>query len=171
MKRVPIQAFHLNLWKTAHPARRAGCAVFQRLRWNAWIGTRFISPSSLMRRFRPYFKYLRTVRGPIAIAIICGLIYGAVGGGALPLLLQSVFKRIFDPNEPRLPLETVALIAAGIPLVFLLTSVTGYLNSYFTQLAGVRILERLRLDYFRKLQSLPLSFVQNKQTGDLISRG
>jgi subfamily B ATP-binding cassette protein MsbA len=65
----------------------------------------------------------------------------------------------------------VALIAAGIPIVFLLTSLTGYLNSYFTQFAGVRILEALRLDYFRKLQFLPLSFVQNKSSGDLLSRG
>jgi subfamily B ATP-binding cassette protein MsbA len=48
---------------------------------------------------------------------------------------------------------------------------SGYLNSYFTQLAGVRILEAIRLDYFRKLQELPLSFVQGRQTGDLISRG
>src|SRR5690606_31517035 len=31
--------------------------------------------------------------------------------------------------------------------------------------------EQLRLDYFIKLQRVPLSFVQNRQTGDLISRG
>jgi ATP-binding cassette, subfamily B, bacterial MsbA len=124
-----------------------------------------------MRRLRPYFKYLRTVRGPIAIAVACGVLYGAIGGAALPLLLQWVFKGIFDPNEPRRTLATVALIASGIPIVFLLTSLTGYLNSYFTQLAGVRILEALRLDYFRKLQVLPLSFVQTKSSGDLLSRG
>ncbi len=124
-----------------------------------------------MRRFRPYFKYFRTVRGPIAIAIVCGIIYGAVGGALLPLMVKKVFEPIFGGEGPRLPLTTIAKIAAGIPLVFLLTGVTGYLNSFFTQLAGVRILEALRLDYFRKLQALPLSFVQNRQTGDLISRG
>ncbi len=124
-----------------------------------------------MRRLRPYFKYLRTVRGPLIVAIGCGILYGAAGGAGLPLLLQYVFKRIFDHSNPPLPLATVLLVASGIPLIFLLTAVTGYLNSYFTQLAGVRILEALRLDYFRKLQALPLSFVQGKATGDLISRG
>src|SRR3954470_2019319 len=124
-----------------------------------------------MRRLRPYFKYFRVVRGPIAVGIVCGLIYGAVGGGALPLMLQLVFKPIFEPSETRLSLQSVALLAAGIPIVFLVTGFTGYLNSYFTQLAGVRILEALRLDYFRKLQALPLSFVQSKQSGDLLSRG
>jgi subfamily B ATP-binding cassette protein MsbA len=124
-----------------------------------------------MRRLRPYFHYLRAVRGPIAIAVICGILYGGIGGAALPLLLQRVFKGVFDPTGARLSLGAVALIAAGIPIVFLLTSLTGYLNSYFTQFAGVRILEALRLDYFRKLQFLPLSFVQNKSSGDLLSRG
>ncbi|HEY9153481.1 MAG TPA: ABC transporter ATP-binding protein, partial [Opitutaceae bacterium] len=46
-----------------------------------------------------------------------------------------------------------------------------YLNSFYTQKAGVHILESLRLDYFEKLQFLPLSFVHRKAAGDLISRG
>ena len=50
-------------------------------------------------------------------------------------------------------------------------AVSGYLNSYYIQLSGVRILEALRLDYFRKLQVLPLSFLQRKASGDLLSRG
>jgi subfamily B ATP-binding cassette protein MsbA len=124
-----------------------------------------------MRRLRPYFKYLRAVRGPIIIAILSGLVYGASSGAGLPLLVQYVFPRIFTQANPPLPLSAVALIAAGIPLVFLFRALSGYLNGYFTQLAGVRILEALRLDYFRKLQVLPLSFVQGRQTGDLISRG
>ncbi len=124
-----------------------------------------------MRRLRPYFKYLRTVRGPIAAAIVCGIIYGASSGAGMPLLVSYVFPKIFAPADAPLPLGTVALIAAGIPLIFLLRAASGYLNSYFTQFAGVRILEAIRLDYFRKLQVLPLSFVQGRATGDLISRG
>jgi subfamily B ATP-binding cassette protein MsbA len=62
-------------------------------------------------------------------------------------------------------------VAAYIPFIFALRAFSGYLNGYFTQFAGVRVLEALRLDYFRKLQALPLSFVQGKQTGDLMSRG
>ena len=124
-----------------------------------------------MKRLRPYFQYLRTVRGPIAAAIVCGIIYGASSGAGMPLLVSYVFPKIFAPADSPLPLGTVALIAAGIPLIFLLRAISGYLNSYFTQFAGVRILEAIRLDYFRKLQVLPLSFVQGRATGDLISRG
>ncbi len=127
-------------------------------------------PSSPMRRLRPYFKYLRTVRGPITVAIVAGLIYGA-SSGALPLLVKFVFPRIFQHANPPLTLGQISLVAACIPLIFLARAASGYLNSYCTQLAGVRILEALRLDYFRKLQVLPLSFVHGKATGDLISRG
>ncbi len=124
-----------------------------------------------MRRLRPYFKYFRTVRGPIVAAIFYALLFGATSGVALPSLIKYVFPPIFDRTNGALPLGTIALIAGAIPLAFLLRAISGYLNSYYTQLAGVRILEAIRLDYFRKLQVLPLSFLQSKSSGDLLSRG
>ena len=124
-----------------------------------------------MSRFRPYLKYLRAVRGQLAIAILCGLIYGIASGAGLPLLLKYVFPRIFTPDGPAASHLQVALVAAYIPLIFFVRALSGYLNSYFTQHAGTRILEALRLDYFRRLQVLPLSFIQGRQTGDLMSRG
>lgn len=124
-----------------------------------------------MKRFRPYFRYLAAVRGPIAIAVLCGVLYGAASGAGLPLLVKHVFPRIFSPDAGKVPFLQVVLVAAYIPFIFSLRAVSGYLNGYFTQFAGVRVLEALRLDYFRKLQALPLSFVQGKQTGDLMSRG
>ncbi|MFI5336995.1 MAG: ABC transporter ATP-binding protein [Opitutales bacterium] len=124
-----------------------------------------------LRRFRPYFRYLRLVRGPIIKAVVYGVLYGVASGAGIPLLVKYVFPPIFDRTGGALPLATVVLIAACIPMVFLLRAVTGYLNSFYTQYAGVRILEAIRLDYFHQLQVLPLSFVQRKQTGDLLSRG
>jgi subfamily B ATP-binding cassette protein MsbA len=124
-----------------------------------------------LRRFRPYFSYLKLVRGPIVKAVVYGALYGLASGAGIPLLVKYVFPPIFDRSGGALPMSTVVLIAACIPMVFLLRAVSGYLNSYYTQYAGVRILEAIRLDYFKKLQLLPLSFVQRKQTGDLISRG
>ena len=124
-----------------------------------------------MRRFRPYLHYLRAVRGPLIAAIVCGLFYGASSGAGLPALVNYVIPAIFHHKADTLSLRTVALIAACIPLVFVVRAASGYLNSYFIQLSGVRILEAMRLDYFRKLQVLPLSFLQKKATGDLLSRG
>jgi subfamily B ATP-binding cassette protein MsbA len=124
-----------------------------------------------LRRFRPYFSYLRPVRGALITAIAAGLLYSAATGAGLPTMIKYVFPAIFDGAERNLPLATVALIAGYIPLVFLLRGLFAYLNGYYIQFAGTRILEALRVAYFSKLQVLPLSFVQSRQTGDLLSRG
>lgn len=92
-----------------------------------------------MKRFRPYFRYLAAVRGPIAIAILCGVLYGAASGAGLPLLVKHVFPRIFAPDAAPVPFLQVALVAAYIPLIFALRAASGYLNGYFTQFAGVRV--------------------------------
>lgn len=124
-----------------------------------------------LRRFRPYLAYLRPVRGPLVAAIVAGLLYSAATGAGLPSMIKYVFPAIFDGAERNLPLSTVALIAAYIPLIFLVRGIFAYLNGYYIQYAGTRILETLRVDYFSKLQVLPLSFVQSRQSGDLLSRG
>ena len=122
----------------------------------------------MLQRFRPYLKYLKAERAPILAALFYALVYAASSGFGLPMLVKYVFPPIFDHD---LESTMVYQIIAFIPLLFLLRAWSGYRNSYFTQLAGVRILEALRSDYFRKLQFLPLSFLQRQSTGDLISRG
>ncbi|MCR6656150.1 MAG: ABC transporter transmembrane domain-containing protein [Opitutus sp.] len=124
-----------------------------------------------MRRFRPYLKYLKAVRGSLIAAIVYGLIYGATSGLGLPTLIKYVFPPIFSNDGPPLATSTVLLIAACVPILFLLRALSGYLNSYYVQLTGVQILESIRIDYFSKLQVLPLSFLQRRAAGDLLSRG
>jgi|CZKI01.1.fsa_nt_gi subfamily B ATP-binding cassette protein MsbA len=74
-------------------------------------------------------------------------------------------------SRPQLTAWQVWTIAMWLPLVFAIRGVAGYLNTYLIQYSGVRILEAIRIDYFRKLQSLPLAFFHRLSTGELISRG
>jgi subfamily B ATP-binding cassette protein MsbA len=132
-----------------------------------------------VKRFRPYLHYLRAVRLPLAGAGLCAIIYGAANGAGLPLMIKWVFPQIFPSTDTAgavvhpLPLTNfeLVLIALWLPAVFVVRGVAGYLNSYLIQLCGVRVLEALRLDFFRKVQVLPLSFLQRQPAGDLISRG
>jgi subfamily B ATP-binding cassette protein MsbA len=124
-----------------------------------------------LRRLRPYLRFLRPVRAHLVGAILFGLLYAAATGLGIPTLTNYVFPRIFTDTANRMAWGEVLLVAGYIPFIFLVRAVAGYLNGVLIQLAGTRVLEGLRLDYFRKLQILPLSFVQNRQTGDLISRG
>lgn len=124
-----------------------------------------------MQRFRPYFRYLQPHRGLLIVAILCGVIAGVASGAGLPLMVKKVFPVIFAKDAIPLPTWQLVGVVLWIPLVFVVRGVAGYLNTYFIQLVGTRVLEALRLDVFRKLQVLPLSFFQKNSSGDLLSRG
>ncbi|MFT3780480.1 MAG: ABC transporter ATP-binding protein [Nibricoccus sp.] len=182
-----------------------------------------------MRRFFPYFKYLRKVRFAIAGGVLCGILYAAVGGLGAPLMVKYVFPRVlsadpvtppkangendhkknffqrwisFDPDRffdrmfgieaahppqpstevqpapvapaaqrPKLTTWQIWMIALWLPTVFALRGIAGYFNTYLIQHAGIRILEQIRLDYFRKMQHLPLGFFHKLSSGEMIARG
>ncbi|MFA6289852.1 MAG: ABC transporter ATP-binding protein [Opitutaceae bacterium] len=125
-----------------------------------------------LSRFKPYFGYLKTVRPQFIAGLAFGLLYALSNGVALPYVIKKVLPKVFE-SQGSAPLTTgeLFLIASWIPAVFIVRGLASYLNTYFIQYCGTRILEQLRLDYFRKLQVLPLAFLQRHQTGDLISRG
>jgi subfamily B ATP-binding cassette protein MsbA len=133
-------------------------------------GIRFYR-STLMRRFRPYFRYLRPHRGLLALGIFCGVLSGVASGFGLPYMTIKVFPVMFSSSGEPLSYWELFLIALWLPAVFVVRGVAGYFNTYIIQLVGTRVLENIRLDFFRKLQVLPLSFFQKNSTGDLLSRG
>ena len=49
----------------------------------------------MIRRFRPYFSYLRAHRGLLIVAILCGIIAGVASGAGLPYMVKKVFPVIF----------------------------------------------------------------------------
>lgn len=56
-----------------------------------------------MRRFFPYFKYLKPVRWHLIAALICGILFGAANGAGLPLMMKKVFPVIFESGKNILP--------------------------------------------------------------------
>ena len=123
----------------------------------------------MLHRFRPYFSYLRPLRAQLWVSIICMGIYSAASGFGLPYLLPLVFGPVFG-NDRTLPLAQIALLTLMVPGLFLVRGLAGYASSYLFQRIGTRVLEAIRLDYFRKLQILPLSFLQKHSSGELASR-
>ena len=123
-----------------------------------------------MKRFLPYLKYLRGHRTYLVFALVCGAISGLVFGRGLPVVINSVFPRIFTDGPRTLPAIDVIGYALLIPLVFLIRAVTQFLNQYFMSRCGIGVLEAIRVELYRKLQYLPLSYFGKNRTGDLISR-
>ena len=57
-----------------------------------------------------------------------------------------------------------------IPLIFLIRATSGFLNNYIMSYCGIGVLEALRVELYRKLQHLPLSYFGRNRSGDLLSR-
>jgi subfamily B ATP-binding cassette protein MsbA len=69
-----------------------------------------------------------------------------------------------------LPPGQVILYALLIPMIFFIRAVCGFLNNYLMSHCGIGVLEALRVELYRKLQHLPLSYFGRNRTGDLLSR-
>jgi subfamily B ATP-binding cassette protein MsbA len=74
--------------------------------------------------------------------------------------------------DPAHHLSNVELIlVCSLPfLVFAVRGVAGFGQQYFTGFCGQKILERLRVMIFDKLQHLQLAYFHNHPPGDLVSR-
>lgn len=124
-----------------------------------------------MKRFFPYLHYLKSVRGTLALAVVAGLVFGVASGFSIPFFIEKVFRPAFSEAARTLTAGQIWLYASALPGVFLVRGIAGFFNSYLIAQCGARVLESIRIDFFRKLQVLPLSFFQDRAAGDLVSRG
>ena len=88
--------------------------------------------------------------------------------GAAPAVDVATTERIKATRT--LPVVQILAYAALIPLIFLIRAITGFLNNYLMNYCGIGVLETLRVEVYRKLQHLPLSYYGRNRTGDLLSR-
>jgi subfamily B ATP-binding cassette protein MsbA len=138
-----------------------------------------------VREFLPYFRHLRLVKGRFILGVAAGIVQAAASGAGLPLMIKAVFPVLF--NEPdtsgsdsviwiqerlkQVPAENLLLFSAmWIPLVFVVRGMSGFLNAYWVQYCGQRVLEEVRTTAFTKLQSLPVAFFRRNKSGDLLAR-
>jgi subfamily B ATP-binding cassette protein MsbA len=121
-----------------------------------------------LKRFGPYFSYLKPVRKQFALGLGFGLISAAASGAGLPFIIQYLVPLVTSDDKP----EGMALILllSSIPLAFTLRALGGFLNAYYMAYAGMHVLERLRIMVFEKIQHLPLAFFHKNNAGDLMSR-
>jgi len=120
----------------------------------------------------PYFLYLKSHWVPFAGALFFGILYGASSGFGLPFMTDQIFPKIFPSTEdqPLLSSWEIFIYVCWFPLVFLIRGVSSFCNAYLINFCGMKVLERIRVQVFTKIQHLPMSFFQRYQTGDLLSR-
>ena len=147
----------------------------------------------MIKILRRVFFYVRMFLMPhivlFALAILTGIAVSAASGLGIPVMVKYIFPVVFySPSSgaelPKLfeyipametlrqenPTLVLLLACAALPLIFLLRGFTMWLNGIVVSILGVNISATVRKTVFDKLQELPISFLENHEKGDLISR-
>ena len=108
----------------------------------------------------PYFLYLKSYWLPFTGALFFGILYGASSGFGLPFMTDQIFPKIFPSNEdqPLLSSWEIFIYVCWFPLVFLIRGVSSFCNAYLINFCGMKVLERIRVEVFTKIQYLPMAF-------------
>lgn len=111
------------------------------------------------------WSYLKKQR----ISII-SVIFFVVITSVLNILGPFMIGYIIDHHV--LPLDVKGTVRMGILLaaIFIASSLLTWLQTFVMIRASLKTIQHLRLELFEKLQSLPISFFDKKQQGDLMSR-
>jgi subfamily B ATP-binding cassette protein MsbA len=118
-----------------------------------------------MAQFRRLMAFVRPYRGRLVLALVAiflGSLLGLAGPYTLQFLIDAVFKQSDRQLLNRITLILIAIFAAQSVIYF----VRGYLLAFI----GERVMADLRLRLFQHLQSLSLSFFNERRTGELVSR-
>jgi subfamily B ATP-binding cassette protein MsbA len=121
-----------------------------------------------LKRFGPYFKYLKPVRKQFALGLTFGMISAAASGAGLPFIIKYLVPLVTSDDKPEGLM--LLLLLGSIPAAFLLRAVGGFLNAYLMAYAGMHVLEQLRVMVFTRVQYLPIAFFNKNHVGDLMSR-
>ncbi|CAL9374559.1 ABC transporter ATP-binding protein [Streptomyces sp. enrichment culture] len=117
------------------------------------------------RQVRRILKLFRPYRGRLAVV---GLLVGAASlvSVATPFLL----KEILDVALPEGRTGLLSLLALGMILGAVLTSVFGVLQTLISTTVGQRVMHDLRTAVYGRLQQMSLAFFTRTRTGEVQSR-
>ncbi|MFI8388313.1 ABC transporter ATP-binding protein [Streptomyces sp. NPDC085540] len=123
------------------------------------------APAEQPRELRRIVGLFRPYRGRLAVV---GLLVGASSlvGVASPFMLRE----ILDVAIPQGRTGLLSLLALGMILTAVVTSVFGVLQTLISTTVGQRVMHDLRTAVYAQLQRMPLAFFTRTRTGEVQSR-
>lgn len=137
-----------------------------------------------LKKFLPYYKYLKPVWFKFALGLFFGVLYSVSSGLGLPVMAETVFPVLFgNPDQAPEWLRYLAenwfagdvqggfliLCCLFMPLMMFLRAAGAVGNGYFMTYAGVYVVQSIQSDVFMKIQSMPLAFFHRYKTGELMA--
>jgi ATP-binding cassette, subfamily B, bacterial MsbA len=115
--------------------------------------------------FRRLLRYLRPYWGRMVIAVVA-LTISSLLSLVFPAVIRDVVDSVLVAGDTRL-LDQITLMLLG---VFVLRSLTSLIETYNLNYTGERIVVDVRLELFKHLLDLSLSFFLTRRVGELVSR-
>jgi subfamily B ATP-binding cassette protein MsbA len=137
-----------------------------------------------LKKFYPYYKYLKPVRWKFALGVLFGIIFSVSSGLGLPIMAETVFPVLFgSPDKAPEWLKVIVerwfgndiqggfliLCCMFLPLMMGVRAVSAVGNGYFMTYSGLYVVQAIQIAVFEKVQTMPLAFFHKHKTGELIS--
>ena len=116
----------------------------------------------LMRRL---LGYLRPYSGAAAAAVVC-----LIAGSALSILQPYLIKVAIDEHISKYDISGLGFIAAIYVLTLIGAFGLSYGQNWLINLTGQKIMRDLRMEIFRHLQKMDVSFFDKNPVGRLMTR-
>src|ERR1700738_1687740 len=135
----------------------------------------------LVGPYRGLFPFLRPHLGRFILALVFGALFGLISG-LLPLVLNYVNSQVFPQGKNKADMlhdavsgsgagiNSVVMVCALIPFIFVLRSLCDYLNSYYMAWVALRVLADIRCKLYTHILNQSLEFFNRERSGNLISR-
>ena len=122
------------------------------------VNVRYIA-KNLYKYVRPYFWLLSL----IFIASLAGTAFSLIGPRVCGMAIDEIK---LDGTTDFSKIWSYAAVLAG---VYIISGVLTYLSAIGMSYLSRCVVKRIRTDIFRKLMSLPVSYFDTRQAGDIIS--
>ena len=120
-----------------------------------------------MRTLKKVFRYIKRHLPLLAISILLATLTVALTL-YLPILFGNAIDSIVAPGKVNFKVIVNLLLQAGA--VIGVTAAAQWLMNICNNRITYHVVRDIRADAFRKIQQLPLSYLDGKSTGDLLSR-
>ncbi len=115
--------------------------------------------------YRRLLKYATPYLGVFLIGVL-GAVLFAVSNASLAYLVQKFLHGAFVVKNPDVLWE----VPVGVVVLFTLRGIGDYVQSYYPSWVGRQVIKGLRRDVFSHYLRLPTAYLDNQQSGHLLSK-
>ena len=129
--------------------------------------------TSSYKRLKPYIKGLQI---PFVLAIfgaIISAVITVIGPDKLKEITNTITEGITPTKMGTIPgidLDKVASIAMTLAVLYVISAIVGYLQSFTVATVTQRFSQRFRTAIQKKINSVPLNYFDSHSQGDTLSR-